>query len=306
MAATKNAQAVDLLRKGQLRPALSALNEAIYAAPDYPHSYANRAHVFERLGMAPQAEADRKKAQELAQNGGYSEEEVFAAPPAQKRRAQRAPRPKPSKTPERRPMMVRSSRSRLPAMSETAVVITAMFGLALTAVGAYVVVGIVRDADINLNFLDFEAFREETPAEPTVQITEGPTPEPTPPPATPPAEALRGNPYSLSNLQQAWQARGLTVTLGYVAPTFSGFATVPFGVTVSRGGSSADLYVLIYRDRNQPSGEWNLSSAPAPAGGRRTAAYERGWFNSNVIVLLRGGSPEVANEAKDAFLGIGG
>jgi hypothetical protein len=180
-----------------------------------------------------------------------------------------------------------------------------MLGLALTAVGAYIAVGAVQDADINLNVFDFETFREESPAEPTVEATQAPTPEPTAPPATPAAESLVGSPYSFSQLQQAFQSKGLTVALGYVAPTFSGFSVTPFEVSVSRGGASANLYVIIYPDRNAPSREWNLSGAPTPAGGRRAAPHERGWFNSNVIVLLRNGSGDVANAAKDAFLNLG-
>jgi hypothetical protein len=303
MAAMKNAHAMQLLGRGKLRQALSALNEAIYSAPDYPHSYANRALVFERLGMAPQAEADRRRAQDLARSGGYSESEVFAGPPLQERRP-RAPAPRTRPQREQTRTIVRSTRSSWPALSETGVVMTAMFGLALTAVGAYIAVGAIRDADINLNVFDFETFREESPAEPTVEPTPEITPEPTPPPATPPAEALVGNPYSFSQLQQAFQAKGLTVALGYIAPTFSGFSTTPFDITVSRGEATANLYILIYPDRNAPSREWSLSSAPSPIGSRRAAPFERGWFNSNVIVLLRGGNQDVANAAKDAFLGL--
>jgi hypothetical protein len=305
MAASRNAGANELIRRGKLREALTALNDAIYAAPDYPHSYATRARVFERLGMLPQADADRRKARELAQSGGYSEEEVFAEPPPP-RRPPRRTTPRTVTTHSTTHTRRRQVHPRLPVLSETAVVLVAMAGLAATALGAYLVVGIIQDADINLNVFDFESFREETPAEPTVELTVTPSPEPTPPPATPPAEALQGNPYSFSNLQSAWHAKGLNVALGYVSPTFSGFTPVPFDITLTRGESSANVYVLIYKDRNGPSQEWNLSGAPTPAGGRRTAPHERGWFNSNVIVLLRSGSPEVANLVKDAFLGLGG
>jgi hypothetical protein len=98
LAVTKNAEAMELFQKGKLQEALRALNEAIYSAPNYPHSYANRALVFERLGMFPQAEGDRERARRLALSSGYSEEELTAvsapaAPAAPKRRPPTRKRP---------------------------------------------------------------------------------------------------------------------------------------------------------------------------------------------------------------------
>src|SRR3990172_12385784 len=78
IAAAKNAEAAKLIASGKFPQALRVLNEAIYAAPDYPHSYAKRAMVFDRLGLAPQAEADRRRARDLAESGGYPGAEVFA------------------------------------------------------------------------------------------------------------------------------------------------------------------------------------------------------------------------------------
>src|SRR2546428_64907 len=75
-AANKNASAVDLMAKGKLREALNALNEAIAAAPSYHHTYATRAKVFERMGMLPQAEADRKRAAKLSAAAGSDEQEI--------------------------------------------------------------------------------------------------------------------------------------------------------------------------------------------------------------------------------------
>src|SRR5688572_16759425 len=88
-AVAKNAEAVRLIVGGKNREALRVLNEAIYASPDYPHSYANRAIVFERLGMAPQAEGDRQRAHYLAEEGGYSVDDVFADPLMRPRRSAR-------------------------------------------------------------------------------------------------------------------------------------------------------------------------------------------------------------------------
>src|SRR5204862_6588504 len=53
------------MARGRLREALDVLNEAIRADPRYAESYDNRAQVFEVMGMNPQAEADRRKVEEL-------------------------------------------------------------------------------------------------------------------------------------------------------------------------------------------------------------------------------------------------
>jgi hypothetical protein len=304
VAAAKNAGAVDLLSKGKFRQALSALNDAIYAAPDYPHSYATRARVFERLGMMPQADADRRRAHDLTRSGGYSEDEVFAEP-AVRRRESRRPVPKTVTTRSSSGQRGRATNSHLPVLSETAVVLIAMLGLAATAVAAYVAVGAIRDADINLNVFDFESFRESDP-EPTAADTPGVTAEPTPPPATPPSEALIGKPFSFSNVQSAWQGKGLTVALGTLSPGFSGLKAAPFDVTLSRGGASSAFILAIYPDRAEPSIDWNLGGVPSTKDGRRAPAFERGWYNSNVILLLRSGNPDIANDAKAAFLDLGG
>jgi hypothetical protein len=304
LAASKNAEAVGLIASGKLRDALRVLNEAIYSSPDYPHSYANRAVVFDRLGMAPQAEADRRRAVDLAQSGGYAEPEVFAQPSL---------RARPRNVPREPPRVPRSTVShdshprtrRFLAMSETAVVLVALGGLAATAGGLYVAADKLRGADINLNVFDFESFQESLP-EATVSVEPTASPEPTPPPVTPPPEALNGAPYSFSTLQDSWKSKGMEASIGSVNNAFTGFRATPFDVTLSRGGTSAVFFVFIYPDRNGPSQDWNLGGVPSPQSGRRAPAFERGWFNSNVIVLLRSGSGEIANEAKTAFLALGG
>jgi tetratricopeptide (TPR) repeat protein len=49
------------MARGRFREALDVLNEAIRLDPRYAESFDNRAAVFERLGMYPQADADRRK-----------------------------------------------------------------------------------------------------------------------------------------------------------------------------------------------------------------------------------------------------
>jgi hypothetical protein len=299
LAAIKNAEAMRLVARGRLREALRALNDAIYSAPEYPHSYANRALVFERLGLNPQAESDRRRAQDLARSAGYAEDEVFAPPRLPAQRAAAAPRVHRTRTGR--------AATRRPGIAETAVVGVAILGLVATVVGIFLAMGNLDTTEINFDPFDFEAFRASEPDQATATATPEPTPEPTPPPVTPAPEVLNGNPYSFSTLEEAWKSKGLTVTVGAVNQGFTGFSVTPFDVTLSRGGASALVFVAIYRDRNGPSQEWNLSgSGPAPSGGRKAPAHERGWYNSNVIVLLRSGSPDVATQAKDAFLALGG
>ena len=301
IAASKNAEAAKLIASGKFRQSLRVLNEAIYAAPDYPHSYAKRAIVFDRLGLTPQADADRRRARDLAESGGFSESEVFAQP-AQRRRASvrpiAPPRPQRSQPPQRR---------RWAGMSETAVVLIALGGLAVSGAGLYLAADTVRGVDINFNFLEFDTFQSSSePEEATPEPTPAPTPEPTPPPVTPAPEVLAGSPFAFSTLQDSWKAKGIEASIGAINPAFTGFKVTPFDVTLTRGGASAVVSLVIYPDANSPGQDWNLGGVPSPQSGRRAPAFQRGWYNRNVIVLLRSGSGEVANEAKTAFLDLGG
>ena len=79
----RNAAARRLMARRRFREALDVLNEAIRADPRFAESYDNRAAVFEALGMAPQADADRRKVADL---GGVKR------PRPQKRRAMRPSR----------------------------------------------------------------------------------------------------------------------------------------------------------------------------------------------------------------------
>jgi len=302
LAASKNAEAMNLVARGRFREALRVLNDAIYSAPDFPHTYANRALVFERLGMLPQAEADRNRARQLAETGGYAEEEVFAtsgllsrpAPPTRisRREVRREARPQ--------------SRPRLRGIPEVIVVAVALAGMAATGFGLFMAANAIGGADINLNVFDFETFQSSEP-EATPGPTAPPTPEPTPPPATPPPEALAGNPFSFSNLQSAWQGKGITVTPSNLNTGFAGFKAIPFDVRLTRGADSAALSVIIYPSRDGPKGDWNLSagSRPSPQSGRTLPAHETIWWNTNVIIIVRSAGA-VGNDAREAFFALGG
>jgi hypothetical protein len=316
----KNAEARRLAARGRLRDALNTLNEAIYTTPGYPHLYATRAIVFDRLGMFPQAEADRDRALNLAREGGYTEEEVFAdpVPPRERQtvtpRAPRAPRAPPALPPVQLPRVsiprvemphVQIPRVTLPppgSRAELMVVLTAIGGLAGVVLLLFLVGRAFSDSDVNLNLFDFQSFQaatpapEATPAPPAVTAS--------PPPPTPPPEVLSGSPYSFASLQNAWQGKGLTVAVGAVSGGFNGFKKPAFDVNLAHTGGNASLSVLIYGSPDEPKEDWDLPSGsrPAPKEGRSLPGHETIWWNSNVIVVVRSSSGDANNTALDAFL----
>lgn len=304
LAVTKNAEAMELFRKGKLREALRALNEAIYSAPDYPHSYANRAQVFERLGMFPQAEGDRERARRLALSSGYAEEEVAAvsapaAPVAPRRRSPVRKRPS---------TFAQRTRSRFAELPETVVLCFGLLGMAATVAGIFFAVSALRGSDVNLNVFDFESFQGGSEPDTGTAAPTAVPDTPTPPPVTPPPEVLAGTPFSFSTLQSAWQAKGITATPGSLSGAFTGFVAKPFDVRLTRGGDSAALSVLVYPNRDAPQADWNLSagSRPSPKPGRSIPANDSIWWNTNVIVVARSAPGEIGRDALAAFLALGG
>src|ERR1700686_4356431 len=79
------------MARRRFREALDVLNEAIRADPRFAESYDNRAAVFEALGMAPQADADRRKVADLGgvKRPSPAEEESDAPEPQPARVRQR-------------------------------------------------------------------------------------------------------------------------------------------------------------------------------------------------------------------------
>src|SRR6266540_1689656 len=311
----KNAEARRLAARGKLRDALDVLNDAIYAAPGYPHLYATRAIVFDRLGMYPQAEADHLRAVDLAAAHGYSQEEVFAdpEPPAWPARAPRRPPPLPRVAMPRVSIpplpvpRVEMPRLTLPppgSRAELNIILVAIAGLAALVVLLFFVAKALGNSDVDLNIFDFESFQELEPS-PGASPTAGAVATVTPPPATPPADALSGNPYSYSSLEKAWQGKGMTVAVGAVSSDFSGFKVSPFDVNLSREGGTAALSLLVYQDRDAPKEDWDLpaGSRPSPKEGRVVPAHETIWWNSNIIAVVRSTTgTDISNDALDAVL----
>ena len=300
LAASKNSEAMNLVARGRFRDALRVLNDAIYSAPDYPHSYANRALVFERLGMLPQAEGDRNRARQLAGTGGYDEDEVFGT-------SGLLSRPTPPTRISRREARPPPSRPRLRGIPEFMIIAVALAGMAATGYGLFIAANAISGADINLNVFDFETFQASEP-EATAGPTPPPTPEPTPPPSTPPPEALAGNPFSFSNLQSAWQGKGITVSAGSLSSGFTNIRGQPFDVTLTKGTERASLSVIIYPNRNAPQEDWNLSAGQRPSAkaGKSVPAHDSIWWNTNIIVVARSAPGALGKEALDAILALGG
>jgi len=178
-----------------------------------------------------------------------------------------------------------------------------LIGLGVAGVTVFVAWTLLAGGiDINL---DFDAFRPSDNEQPAATEGATPTSAATPSP-TPGLPAVKGSPFSLSALETAWKARGMTLFSGGGAPGFGGTAVTPAAVRAQRGAESAMLAVLVYADSSVVKQDWNLSAgaAPSPTAGRTIPAHESIWWNQNVVVVFLSGSSAVANDAKAAFLAL--
>jgi hypothetical protein len=291
--------------QGRLQEALQLLNSAIAAAPSYPFSYANRAELFQRLGMAEQAEADRVRARGLARDAGIPEEHVFAPPPPPQRQPPAGPRPQ-QKTPvQAGPPRARSARSLGEGLFVAVIGVLFVAGVGLGVVYA---VNNVRVGDISFPGIGGDALRTPEPARGEGN-GESPPAEPQPDPAPPPLPegALDGSPYSFSDLRAAWQAAGISVRQGGISEGFSGFSATPFEVTLSREGATAQMAVMEHDSREAANEEWNLipGDRPSPKDGRSVPAHQTIWWNANAVVLVRSGPSDLTSDAFNAFVNLG-
>jgi len=171
----------------------------------------------------------------------------------------------------------------------------------VTVFGAWTVLG----GGISIN-LDWESFRPSSEGEsPAASATPEPTTGATPSP-TPGLPAVNGSPLSLSTLETAWKAKGLTLFSEGAGKGFSGQAVVPAAVRARRGEESALIDVLVYPNGGAVKADWNLGSgsSPSPTDGRSMPASQSVWWNQNVVVVLVSGDAAIAADAKAAFLGL--
>ncbi len=293
----KNAAAMRLLAKGKLREALNDLNDAIWIAPSYPRSYVNRADVFERLGMAPQADADRQRAQQLAPTAGQADEGSVeeALPPAAASGAEASGSG--------------SSGGRHPSISIGGLLwpwmvrtVLGLVAVAAIAAGVLFGTGILDDGDS-----DVASFSSPSPS-PTITAT--PTVVATPvPTATATATPIRlpvGNPFSFVDLQEEWEARDIVVAPGDLSAGYSGFSIAPLDVSLVRGNASMELSLFVYGNREGARGDWALISgrAPAPKEGRSLPDHGSVWWNRNMVVVTLSRTGDIGFDALDGFLSL--
>jgi len=325
LAAEKILAARRLVSRGRLREALDALNLAIQLDSSNPEAFRDRADVFERMFLGPQAEADRQRAAALAA--------ALPTPPVP------PPLPQPPETPAVPADAPLEPEEPTPAIdtaqpaAETAFYVPDTLdiprepgrgpGAAAALLAALVVLvfvtGIAGGIIIAAGSIDWgsldpfggdeEVSPSATPFGATGTATGGGgTSTATAEPSTPANASTTGDPYSLSNLESAWEAKGLTVKAGAAGEGFTGFKTAPVDVTMTRGGSSATASVFVYKTRDAALAEWDLvpGSRPTPKGSRTLPSNVSAWWNANVVVVLRTDPAGLGSDALDGLLNLGG
>jgi hypothetical protein len=134
-------------------------------------------------------------------------------------------------------------------------------------------------------------------ASPSGDATEGPTRAP-----GTVEEALQGTPFSFSSLQAAWEAKGITVTVGEISQAVTGFDYDAVDFTLSRGETTMEMSVILY-GQDQIGADWNLGTPATPIDGTVPDGADV-WYNQNAVVITRVQSEELRPDALDAFLEI--
>ena len=151
--------------------------------------------------------------------------------------------------------------------------------------------------------------REPTATPPAIpSLAPTPTAAPTPGPTPAPTALPAGTPFSFDEFRAAWEAQSMTVTLDAPNTAFKGFATAAFDVSLARGSDSLELSVLVYADREAIREDWDLPAgkSPVPKQGRVLPEHISTWWNENVAVVVRASMGDMASDALDAFLAVGG
>ena len=297
----RNAAARQLIARGKLRQALDVLNEAIRLDPRLPDSYINRAEVFDQLGMAPQADADRRKFAALG--GVIRPEEAEAGPPPPKAKVRRRP-----PIQMRYPSPPKPKRGNAIVMQNVGTALIVVGLLVAAGIGIYLALTTLSDA---INGSSDASPASETPAAsgtPAPTDSAGNTLTPSPSIAPTPeslADALNGSPYSFNALQTSWQGKGITATATEVNASVTGCATTPVSVTISKGGAEMHLAVLFYDAASDPGQDWNLGAAVTPKDGRSIPGGAVAWYNANVVVVVLDQDATIKPDAFDAFVNLG-
>lgn len=337
-AAERLAAARRLVARGKLRDALDALNLAIQLAPGSPEAFRERAGVFDRMGLFPQAEADRRRADELAAllppslpeeaapdvTEDVEEPEPTESPEdieetedselPEEVEAVQPPGPGPGRAASEPPMPPWHPQygqgpipPDIPREGDRGPGLGALV-FALLAIALFIVVvgaGVLLAIDTLGGGGDGSS--GSTPGPSGVAAGDGsatPTTEPTP--AGSPSTA--GSPYSLADVVAAWQAKGMTVETGGAGEGFAGFEAAPAEVTMSRAGSTATAAVFVYDSPDDAKEEWDLvvGNRPSARGSRTVPSHVSAWWNANVVVVLLSDPGGLGPDALDGFINIGG
>lgn len=146
-----------------------------------------------------------------------------------------------------------------------------------------------------------------SPSPGATAVVRTPTPLTTAGAGTPVATPdVSGRAITVADLQQAWAVRGIGFRTTPNAPTPSGFSVPPSPVTLTRGAQSVDLWVIIYPSQAAAAEDFVLGPQPSLRSGRSLGSYDAIWWNENVVVVLRQRAGEITNDARDAFLSLGG
>ena len=302
----RNAAARRLMARRRFREALDVLNEAIRADPRFAESYDNRAAVFEALGMAPQADADRKKAADLGgvKRPSPAEEEGDAPKPQPARVRQR-----PAQLAIRYPTAPKRRRGGGGAAMQAAGTILITIGLFTAGgIGIYIALTTISDAVNGDNSGSVVAVTPTpgvssgasgTPG-PSGGATGGVTPSPLPKPVD---QALNGSPLTFKQVQAAWEAKGLKVAVGDVSTEVTGFSTTPVDVTLSKSGASLSVAVLFYDSAEQLATDWTVGATVVAKTGHVPSGPSP-WADHNAVVVMLADDGTIHADARDAFLGI--
>ncbi|MBI2913471.1 MAG: hypothetical protein HYY03_06085 [Chloroflexi bacterium] len=297
MAAAKKQLAARLVARGRLWPALDALNQVIQMAPADPEAFLARAGLFERLGMHPQAEADRRRAQELAGSAGLGlpEPPPVAPPPS-------PAEPTPAPAPARQPAPTAATRQPAVAGRRPWVWIAAL-GFAALLAGGIIVAAVALQGNGGGSSGSVAIPGETSPPATTggAAATRTATPSPTRTSA-----GTVGGRLSLADVQRGWEAEGMTVSQEGAGAGFGGFSVAAVDFTLRRAGQALRVSVFVYANRDAPGADWDLviGSAPSPRAGRTLPGHISIWWNESVVVVVRDGPPELNADAREAFLGL--
>lgn len=284
-AADRMVVAYDLIIRQRFREALDILNTAIVIAPTYPFAYKLRAIVFDNLGLAAQAEADRLRERDLAATEGYPVADVVNGIATITMRLARSGRVSRRKA---RPSGSLADRILNPAVYG----IVMLIGVIAVGIG-----GVLLAIDTLGDDNGSSVLRPSLGASPTVAAATE-TPAVTEEPAPEPAPDITGSPYSLSSVTNAWENAGLAVTNNGPDDTFEGFDNTATSFSVSGG----DFTVFIYEDASSTSTDWIISGTGVPDAqpGRTFPPAQSVWFNANVIVVVF----STVNGAFEAFVSM--